>query len=93
MTIKCLNCGSTAQMKKIGSVENDNTIIEIYECGCGARVERILNVSSITHWSPLGTCLKTIRAEKNKKIFKNPLTKPSKCDIIYAQRKERGKSK
>ena len=64
MTIKCPNCGSTAQIKKIGSVENDNTIIEIYECGCGARVERILNVSSITHWSPLGTCLKTIRAEK-----------------------------
>ena len=36
MTIKCLNCGSTAQMKKIGSVENDTTTIEMYECGCGA---------------------------------------------------------
>ena len=64
MIIKCLNCGSTAQMKKIGSVENDTTTIEMYECGCGARVERILNVSSVTYWSATGTRLKTIKAEK-----------------------------
>ena len=64
MTIKCLNCGSTAQIKKIGSVENDNTIIEMYECGCGARTERILNVSSVTCWSATGTRLKTVKAEK-----------------------------
>lgn len=64
MTIKCMNCGSTAQMKKVGSVENDTTIIEIYECGCGARAERILNVSSITYWNATGTRLKTIKAEK-----------------------------
>lgn len=64
MVIKCLNCGSTAQMKKIGSDGNDTTIIEIYECGCGARVQRILNVSSVTYWSPTGTCLKTIKTEK-----------------------------
>ena len=61
---KCSNCGSTAQMKKISSVENDNTIIEIYECGCGARAERILNVSSNTYWSATGTRLKTIKSEK-----------------------------
>lgn len=69
MTIKCLNCGSTAQIKKIGSVENDTTIIEIYECGCGTRVERILNVSSVTYWSATGTRLKTIKAEKKIKKF------------------------
>jgi hypothetical protein len=51
-------------MKKIGSVENDNTLIEMYECGCGARTERILNVSSITCWSATGTRLKTIKVEK-----------------------------
>lgn len=64
MSIKCLNCGSTAQMKKIGSVENDTTIIEMYECGCGARTERILNVSSIACWSATDTRLKTIKVEK-----------------------------
>ena len=64
MEIKCLNCGSTVQIKKIGSVENDTTIIEMYKCGCGARVERILNVSSVTYWSAMGTRLKTIKAEK-----------------------------
>lgn len=69
MAIKCLNCGSTAQMKKISSIENDNTIIEIYECGCGARTKRILDVSSIIYWSATGTHLKTIKIEKNKKNF------------------------
>ena len=64
MMIKCLNCGSTAQIEKIGSVENDTTVIEVYECGCGARIERILNVSSVTYWSATGTRLKTIKAEK-----------------------------
>lgn len=62
--IKCLNCGSTAQVKKMGSVENDTTIIEMYQCGCGARIERILNISSLTYWSKHGTCLKTIRPKK-----------------------------
>lgn len=64
--LKCHNCGSTAQVKKIGSTENDTTIIEIYQCGCGAKIERILSVSSIAHWSPTGTCIKI---EKNKKNF------------------------
>jgi hypothetical protein len=59
--MKCLNCGSTAQIKKIGNVENDTTTIEMYECGCGARIERILNVSNITYWSATGTRLKTIK--------------------------------
>lgn len=56
--LKCLNCGSTAQVKKIGDVSNDNTVIEIYQCGCGAKIERVLNVSSVAYWSPTGTRLK-----------------------------------
>lgn len=56
--LKCLNCGSTAQVKKIGDVCNDNTVIEIYQCGCGAKIERVLNVSSVAYWSPTGTRLK-----------------------------------
>lgn len=62
--IKCLNCGSTAQVKRVESIENDTTIIEKYKCGCGARIERILNISSLTYWSKTGTCLKTIRPKK-----------------------------
>ena len=62
--IKCLNCGSTAQVKKVESIENDTTIIEKYKCGCGARIERILNISSLIYWGKNGTCLKTIRPKK-----------------------------
>ena len=62
--IKCQNCGSTAQIRKVGSTDNDTTMIEIYKCGCGAKIERILNVSSVTYWSATGTRLKTVKAEK-----------------------------
>ncbi len=32
---KCPNCGSTAQIRKEGQVEGDETIIRKMVCGCG----------------------------------------------------------
>jgi hypothetical protein len=50
MIEKCLNCGSTAQMKKVGELNGVKTIIETYECGCGCRVKRYLTVEKTCHW-------------------------------------------
>lgn len=33
--IKCPNCGSTAQVRKTGTIYNSNYKIEHYNCGCG----------------------------------------------------------
>lgn len=50
MIEKCLNCGSTAQIKKVDTIETPQTIIEIYECGCGCRIKQYLKVEKICHW-------------------------------------------
>lgn len=35
--VKCLVCGSTAQMKLVDTYEINNLIFKAYECGCGCR--------------------------------------------------------
>ena len=60
MEIKCLNCDRTQPMKFYGTTENNTTIIEIYKCpNCGSTAQRILKVSSLTHWTKYGMKLKT----------------------------------
>ena len=56
--IKCPNCGSTAQPRRLGSTESENTVIEIYECGCGAKTQRFLQRTMDAVWSPTGTLIK-----------------------------------
>jgi len=33
--LKCPNCGSSAQYREHGRIENETTIIQIFTCGCG----------------------------------------------------------
>ena len=50
--IKCPNCGSTAQVRKEGQVEGDETIIRKMICGCGCEFLQYLvvknNLTTIT---------------------------------------------
>lgn len=55
--IKCPNCGSTAQMKRLGSTEGENIVVETYQCGCGAKVQRHLKRTMDIAWSPTGTLI------------------------------------
>ena len=41
MTIKCMNCGSTAQVKQKRIVHSENGVHMYYECGCGTRFVRV----------------------------------------------------
>lgn len=59
--IKCPYCGSTAQMKRLGSTESESTVIEIYQCGCGAKVQRFLKRTIDVAWSPTGTMISKIK--------------------------------
>lgn len=38
---KCPNCGSTAQVKKIGCSDTREHFIERFECGCGCQFDAI----------------------------------------------------
>lgn len=41
--IKCPHCGSTAQMKLLWTDHHTfSHAMEVWECGCGCRVERIM---------------------------------------------------
>lgn len=33
--LKCPNCGSIGQFKEYGKTEVENTMVQIYICGCG----------------------------------------------------------
>jgi hypothetical protein len=55
--LRCLNCGSTAQIKLVDSVENENTVLEIYQCGCGSRIQRFLKRDIDVYWNPTGTMI------------------------------------
>ena len=55
--LRCLNCGSTAQIKLVDSIENENTVLEVYQCGCGARIQRFLKRDVDVYWSPTGTMI------------------------------------
>ena len=48
MVCRCLNCGSSAQLKLQTVIETDNKIVETYKCGCGSVVQRILKIESVT---------------------------------------------
>ena len=47
--VKCPNCGSTAQVKyKAERLDiYDNTIHEMYSCGCGCEFHRVVEVKKI----------------------------------------------
>ena len=63
---RCLNCGSTAHPKLI-FIEHITQHInkEIYECGCGCRIERRMAHLDTTYW--VGhTKLKTFKGEQIK---------------------------
>lgn len=55
--LRCLNCGSTAQIKLVDLIENENTVLEVYQCGCGARIQRFLKRDIDVYWSPTGTMI------------------------------------
>ena len=64
MVRKCKNCGSVAQFKQlpICHLENDSLLL-IYECGCGYKEERIYNLDSVYgRWG--GTLIWTKKNEK-----------------------------
>lgn len=55
--IKCPNCGSTSQVNRLGTTESETTIIEIFECGCGATIQRFTKRTMDVYWSPTGTMI------------------------------------
>ena len=55
--LKCLNCGSSAQIKLMGTEESETTVLELYQCGCGSRIQRFLKRDLDVYWSPTGTML------------------------------------
>jgi hypothetical protein len=57
--VKCVNCGSTAQVKQIGRDETDLEVVETFKCGCGCIITQKLKKVSTTHWHPYGITLKT----------------------------------
>lgn len=59
--IKCPNCGSTAQMKRLGSSECDKVVIEFYVCGCGTKIERVSQRVEDRAWSPTGTLITRVK--------------------------------
>ena len=56
--IKCPYCGSTAQVKRLGSSESCGTIVEIFVCGCGTKIERMTQRVEDRAWAPTGTLIK-----------------------------------
>lgn len=54
---KCPFCGSTAQLKKVETIEGETTIIDIYQCGCGTKIKRYLTRTMDIAWSPTGTMI------------------------------------
>ena len=38
--IKCPNCGSTAQVRELGSCDSNKVFTEKFECGCGCRFNK-----------------------------------------------------
>ena len=35
--VRCLNCGSTAQIKSEREIHSGDRLIKIYTCGCGSK--------------------------------------------------------
>lgn len=55
--LRCPNCGSTAQIELVDVTENESTVLEVYQCGCGAKIQRFLKRDIDVYWSPTGTML------------------------------------
>lgn len=41
MKVKCMDCGSTAQVKQERTIYSGNNAHIFYECGCGTRFVRV----------------------------------------------------
>lgn len=55
--LKCPNCGSVAQIKLVDVTENGSIVLEVYQCGCGTRIQRFLKREMDVYWSPTGTMI------------------------------------
>lgn len=55
--LRCPNCGSSAQIEFVGTEESETTVLELYQCGCGSRIQRFLKRDLDVYWSPTGTML------------------------------------
>ena len=55
--LRCPHCGSVAQVKFVGTEESETTVLELYQCGCGARIQRFLQRCIDVYWSPTGTMI------------------------------------
>ena len=64
---RCPNCGSTAQLKVIDTIETGNRVVERFECGCGAQGFRHLELITTTCTSKNGTIISCFSHRKNKK--------------------------
>ena len=84
--MKCPNCGSTAQIKLLDTIEAGNRIVERYSCGCGASTTRHLELITTTCYSSNGTIISGFSHRKKKK---KGLTKALPHVIIQIQRNER----
>jgi hypothetical protein len=65
--MKCPNCGSTAQIKLLDTIEAGNRIVEQYSCGCGASTTRHLELITTTCYSSNGTIISGFSHRKKKK--------------------------
>ena len=55
--LRCPNCGSVAQVEFVGTQQSETTVLELYQCGCGARIQRFLKRDMDVYWSPTGTMI------------------------------------
>lgn len=55
--LRCLNCGSTAQIELVDVTESESTVLEVYQCGCGSKIQRFLKRDTDVYWSPTGTMI------------------------------------
>lgn len=55
--IQCPNCESVSKIELIHSTENENTVLEVYQCNCGAKVDRFLRKDIDVYFSPDGTIM------------------------------------
>lgn len=56
-TIKCPNCGSASRIELVDTTESESTVLEVYQCRCGAKVHRFLKIDIEVYFSPTGTIM------------------------------------
>lgn len=62
--LRCLNCGSTAQVKLECVDNHSNVTTNIYKCGCGASIEIDQTVKEIRYYSS-GVNPTLLKTERN----------------------------